>query len=80
MWRYRAQERSTPVKREAVIAGLASEGLALIRTARYKFVSVENTSLSEECVIYSLPFEWTAPPHSPRAFFFFVVLSNCLFF
>jgi len=30
MWRHRAQYRSTPVKREAVIAGLASEGLALI--------------------------------------------------
>ena len=30
MWRYRAQQRSTPVKREATIAGLASEGLALI--------------------------------------------------
>jgi len=30
MWRHRAQHRSTPVKREAVIAGLASEGLALI--------------------------------------------------
>jgi len=30
MWRHRAQQRSTPVKREAVIAGLASEGLALI--------------------------------------------------
>jgi len=29
MWRHRAQHRSTPVKREAVIAGLASEGLAL---------------------------------------------------
>ena len=30
MWRYRAQQRSTPVKRETVIAGLASEDLALI--------------------------------------------------
>jgi len=30
MWRHRAQQRNTPVKREAVIAGLASEGLALI--------------------------------------------------
>ena len=30
MWRHRAQQRSTPVKREAVIAGLASQGLALI--------------------------------------------------
>ena len=30
MWRHRAQQRSTPVKREAVIAGLPSEGLALI--------------------------------------------------
>jgi len=30
MWRHRAQQRSTLVKREAVIAGLASEGLALI--------------------------------------------------
>ena len=30
MWRHRAQQRSTPVKREAVIAGLASEDLALI--------------------------------------------------
>jgi len=30
MWRHRAQHRSTPVKRETVIAGLASEGLALI--------------------------------------------------
>jgi len=30
MWRQRAQQRTTPVKREAVIAGLASEGLALI--------------------------------------------------
>ena len=30
MWRHRAQHRSTPVKREAVIAGLASEGLELI--------------------------------------------------
>ena len=30
MWRHRAQQRSTPVKCEAVIAGLASEGLALI--------------------------------------------------
>jgi len=30
MWRHRAQQRSTPVKREAVIAGLAAEGLALI--------------------------------------------------
>jgi len=27
---HRTQQRSTPVKREAVIAGLASEGLALI--------------------------------------------------
>ena len=30
MWRHRAQQRSTPVKRETTIAGLASEGLALI--------------------------------------------------
>jgi len=30
MWRHRAQQRSTPVKREAVIAGLASEGMALL--------------------------------------------------
>ena len=30
MRRHRAQQRNTPVKREAVIAGLASEGLALI--------------------------------------------------
>ena len=30
MWRHRAQQGNTPVKREAVIAGLASEGLALI--------------------------------------------------
>ena len=30
MWRHRAQERSTLVKREATIAGLASQGLALI--------------------------------------------------
>jgi len=30
MWKHRAQQRSTPVKREATIAGLASEGLALI--------------------------------------------------
>ena len=30
MWRHRAQPRSTPVKSEAVIAGLAAEGLALI--------------------------------------------------
>ena len=30
MCRHRAQQRSTPVKREATIAGLASEGLALI--------------------------------------------------
>jgi len=30
MWRHRAQQRSTPEKHEAVIAGLASEGLALI--------------------------------------------------
>ena len=30
MWRHRAQHRITPVNREAVIAGLASEGLALI--------------------------------------------------
>jgi len=30
MWNHRAQDRSTPVKREAVIAGLASEDLALI--------------------------------------------------
>ena len=30
MWRHRAQYRSTLVKREAVIAGLASERLALI--------------------------------------------------
>jgi len=35
------------------------------RTVRYNFVSIENTSLSQECVIYSPPFEWTAPPHSP---------------
>jgi len=30
MWRHRAQQRSTPVKREATIAGLASEGQARI--------------------------------------------------
>ena len=30
MWRHRAQQRNTLVKREVVIAGLASEGLALI--------------------------------------------------
>ena len=30
MWRHRAQQRSTPVKREAAVAGLASEGLALV--------------------------------------------------
>jgi len=30
MWRHRTQQRSTPVKREAAIAGLVSEGLALI--------------------------------------------------
>jgi len=30
MWRHRAQQRSTPVKREAVVAGLASESLALV--------------------------------------------------
>ena len=30
MWRHRAQHRSTPVASEAVIAGLASEGLALL--------------------------------------------------
>ena len=30
MWRHSAQQRITPVKREATIAGLASEGLALI--------------------------------------------------
>ena len=30
MWRHRAQQSNTPVKRKAVIAGLASEGLALI--------------------------------------------------
>ena len=32
------------------------------RSAYYNFVSVENTSLSQECMIYSPPFEWTAPP------------------
>jgi len=26
---------------------------------------VQNTSLSQEYIIYSPPFEWTAPPHSP---------------
>jgi len=30
MWRHRAQQSSTPVKREAAVAGLASEGLALV--------------------------------------------------
>ena len=30
MWRHRAQQRSTPLKREAAVAGLASEGLALV--------------------------------------------------
>jgi len=30
MWRHRAHQRTTPVKREAVIVGLASEVLALI--------------------------------------------------
>jgi len=30
MWRHKSQQRSTPVKREATIVGLASEGLAMI--------------------------------------------------
>ena len=45
MWRHRAHHRTTPVKREAVIAGLASEGLALI------LGSVE-TGSSAVCVCY----------------------------
>jgi len=36
------------------------------RSACHTFVSVKNKSLSQECIIYSPPFEWTAPPHSPR--------------
>jgi len=36
------------------------------RLACYNFVSVKRTSLSQECIIYSPPFEWTAPPHSPK--------------
>ena len=35
------------------------------RTACYNFVSVKNTSLSQECVIYSLLFGWAATPCSP---------------
>jgi len=35
------------------------------RSACHDFVSVKNTSLSQEYKIYSPPFEWTAPPHSP---------------
>jgi len=30
MWRHRAQQRSTPVKRETAVVGLASEALALV--------------------------------------------------
>jgi len=30
MWSHRAQQRSTPAKRKATVAGLASEGLALV--------------------------------------------------
>jgi len=30
MWRHRAQQRSTPAKRETAVTGLASEGLALV--------------------------------------------------
>jgi len=35
------------------------------RTACYNFVSVKNTSLSQECIIYSPPFGWAAIPYSP---------------
>jgi len=35
------------------------------RTARYNFVSVKNTSLSQEYIIYSPPFGWAATPYSP---------------
>ena len=35
------------------------------RTACYNFLSVKNTSLSQECIIYSLPFGWAATPYSP---------------
>jgi len=36
------------------------------RLACYNFVSVKNTPLSQAYLIFSPPFEWTAPPHSPR--------------
>jgi len=45
---------------------LSHKKLLSSQLACYNFVSVNNTSLSQECIIYSPPFEWTAPPHSPR--------------
>jgi len=44
MWRHRAQQRSTPVKFEAAVAGLASEGLALV--AGSAFVGTTNRNLA----------------------------------
>jgi len=35
------------------------------RTACYDFVSVKNTSLSQQYIIYSPPFGWAATPYSP---------------
>jgi len=35
------------------------------RLVPYNFVSVKNTPLPQECMIYSPPIGWTAPPHSP---------------
>ena len=37
MWRHRAQHRSTPVKREAVIAGLASDSSAVVGPHTFYF-------------------------------------------
>jgi len=34
------------------------------RMACYNFVSVTNTSLSQECIIYGPPFGWAATPYS----------------
>ena len=47
------------------VTSAATKKLLLSRTACYNFVSVKNTSLSQECIIYSPPFGWAATPYSP---------------
>jgi len=57
MWRHRAQRRSTPVKREAVIAGLASEGLALILSSAKAGSSVVVGSMPTDPVEFVSQFD-----------------------